>query len=106
MVLGGRGCRFDLFSFPTRRSSDLGAREFVATDRRRLDGGARTQRRLGGTAPGAGDVRQAVAARTRCGRRSEEHTSELQSRENLGCRLLLEKKKQRPCPRCCCGWSE
>src|SRR5690606_41989103 len=24
--------------------------------------------------------------------RSEEHTSELQSRENLGCRLLLEKK--------------
>src|SRR5690606_42020664 len=28
------------------------------------------------------------------GRRSEEHTSELQSRENLVCRLLLEKKKQ------------
>src|SRR5207302_5805061 len=33
-----------------------------------------------------------------CGRiafrhRSEEHTSELQSRENLVCRLLLEKKK-------------
>src|SRR5690606_39502192 len=26
-------------------------------------------------------------------RRSEEHTSELQSRENLVCRLLLEKKK-------------
>src|SRR5690606_42007521 len=36
--------------------------------------------------------------RRRCGRRpprprSEEHTSELQSRENLVCRLLLEKKK-------------
>src|SRR5690606_39368499 len=30
--------------------------------------------------------------RTRLGR-SEEHTSELQSRENLVCRLLLEKKK-------------
>src|SRR5690606_2088581 len=29
---------------------------------------------------------------TNCGR-SEEHTSELQSRENLVCRLLLEKKK-------------
>src|SRR5690606_41442388 len=30
-----------------------------------------------------------------CGcRRSEEHTSELQSRENLVCRLLLEKKKK------------
>src|SRR5690606_41894685 len=26
--------------------------------------------------------------------RSEEHTSELQSRENLVCRLLLEKKKE------------
>src|SRR5690606_41056483 len=28
------------------------------------------------------------------GNRSEEHTSELQSRENLVCRLLLEKKKK------------
>src|SRR5690606_42079012 len=28
------------------------------------------------------------------GPRSEEHTSELQSRENLVCRLLLEKKKK------------
>src|SRR4249919_4146485 len=28
------------------------------------------------------------------GCRSEEHTSELQSRENLVCRLLLEKKKK------------
>src|SRR2546422_3862198 len=28
--------------------------------------------------------------------RSEEHTSELQSRLHLVCRLLLEKKKQRP----------
>src|SRR3712207_6897184 len=31
--------------------------------------------------------------------RSEEHTSELQSRQYLVCRLLLEKKKtRRPCP--------
>src|SRR5699024_12122633 len=29
-------------------------------------------------------------------RRSEEHTSELQSRFDLVCRLLLEKKKKRP----------
>src|SRR5436309_13670854 len=29
------------------------------------------------------------------GARSEEHTSELQSRENLVCRLLLEKKKKK-----------
>src|SRR5690625_6376138 len=30
------------------------------------------------------------------GRRSEEHTSELQSRGHLVCRLLLEKKKEQP----------
>src|SRR2546430_10555140 len=29
-------------------------------------------------------------------RRSEEHTSELQSQSNLVCRLLLEKKKKKP----------
>src|SRR5690606_40020291 len=32
--------------------------------------------------------------------RSEEHTSELQSRENLVCRLLLEKKNRQPSARC------
>src|SRR2546427_3768187 len=30
-----------------------------------------------------------------CQRRSEEHTSELQSQSNLVCRLLLEKKKKK-----------
>src|SRR5947209_16664828 len=30
------------------------------------------------------------------GPRSEEHTSELQSRQYLVCRLLLEKKKEKP----------
>src|SRR5436309_10738388 len=33
--------------------------------------------------------------RPRSPSRSEEHTSELQSRENLVCRLLLEKKKKK-----------
>src|SRR3712207_7241279 len=33
--------------------------------------------------------------------RSEEHTSELQSRQYLVCRLLLEKKTNRPLPECC-----
>src|SRR5438874_7481721 len=33
------------------------------------------------------------------GRRSEEHTSELQSRRDLVCRLLLEKKKRTQFPR-------
>src|SRR5947208_17196384 len=32
--------------------------------------------------------------RSRWGRRSEEHTSELQSPDHLVCRLLLEKKKR------------
>src|SRR5690606_41686106 len=34
-------------------------------------------------------------SRRAAGSRSEEHTSELQSRENLVCRLLLEKKKKK-----------
>src|SRR5436309_6925677 len=36
-----------------------------------------------------------VRPRDRVMARSEEHTSELQSRENLVCRLLLEKKKKK-----------
>src|SRR2546422_4408487 len=35
--------------------------------------------------------------------RSEEHTSELQSRLHLVCRLLLEKKKEKNGKRCRCG---
>src|SRR3712207_6886723 len=34
--------------------------------------------------------------------RSEEHTSELQSRQYLVCRLLLEKKKKASVTRMCC----
>src|SRR3712207_8157463 len=44
------------------------------------------RRRAGGGRPG-----QPVPAR---GRRSEEHTSELQPRQYLVCRLLLDKKKK------------
>src|SRR3712207_8130772 len=36
----------------------------------------------------------AIPARLAAGARSEEHTSELQSRQYLVCRLLLEKKKE------------
>src|SRR5436309_15702126 len=39
------------------------------------------------------DIRGVRRGRTPPYFRSEEHTSELQSRENLVCRLLLEKKK-------------
>src|SRR3712207_7630161 len=38
--------------------------------------------------------RRAATARAAAAQRSEEHTSELQSRQYLVCRLLLEKKKQ------------
>src|SRR5690349_23487431 len=61
--------------FPTRRSSDLGCRE----DHR---GRVAIPRRGMGSERGRDRVR------------SEEHTSELQSRRDLVCRLLLEKKKQ------------
>src|SRR5215203_1740877 len=36
-----------------------------------------------------------MSARASSGSRSEEHTSELQSRQYLVCRLLLEKKKKK-----------
>src|SRR5258707_14247109 len=38
--------------------------------------------------------RRATRAAPGCASRSEEHTSELQSRQYLVCRLLLEKKKK------------
>src|SRR6267378_7806361 len=40
---------------------------------------------------------QVVASSRPPSRRSEEHTSELQSRRDLVCRLLLEKKKKKKC---------
>src|SRR3712207_8523310 len=43
-----------------------------------------------------GHVQQPVAAVKGWSSRSEEHTSELQSRQYLVCRLLLEKKKINP----------
>src|SRR5437867_8098581 len=64
--------------------------------RRRLSAGLRrahAPRREGGGA-GAGRLGGAASRRLR-GRRSEEHTSELQSPYDLVCRLLLEKKKQK-----------
>src|SRR5437870_2364333 len=53
---------------------------------------SRRRRRL---RPGGGRARQALGHEDDArARRSEEHTSELQSRGHLVCRLLLEKKKQ------------
>src|SRR5690606_41560471 len=84
-----------LHSFPTRRSSDLaagGAVLFAAAAGAERHGADRLghvpDQRAARAAGGAGGHRCADRAR------SEEHTSELQSRENLVCRLLLEKKKK------------
>src|SRR2546429_3956507 len=44
--------------------------------------------------PAKASIRMVAAMATRVLVRSEEHTSELQSRLHLVCRLLLEKKKQ------------
>src|SRR3712207_6849889 len=52
--------------------------------------------RIGTTVNGMVDQLSSFADEvTRVARRSEEHTSELQSRQYLVCRLLLEKKKKR-----------
>src|SRR3712207_8351765 len=61
-------------------------------------GGGRRPGRGGadrGAGPGAGALHGAAAGQRRAGSgaRSEEHTSELQSRQYLVCRLLLEKQK-------------
>src|SRR5688572_32561645 len=53
--------------------------------------GDRARRQHG--AAGRRQILSAAAARP-AGRRSEEHTSELQSQSNLVCRLLLEKKNK------------
>src|SRR2546429_3590432 len=84
--------------FPTRRSSDLvhevrepGA-DLREQERRRLVERAR-ERELAEEFVAALN-RQQHQVVDREPRRSEEHTSELQSRLHLVCRLLLEKKKK------------
>src|SRR5699024_12441292 len=78
-------------SFPTRRSSDLSCTPYGYTP-------SYPQFRL----PGKGDtgissiavIPSSDSASNRGMMRSEEHTSELQSRFDLVCRLLLEKKNR------------
>src|SRR5690606_41653494 len=92
----GDGDQRDLPSFPTRRSSDLDDQRRARKSRQFLLAAIVRQRRIALR----GEFRQHLAdTMTRLAaiedeapRRSEEHTSELQSRENLVCRLLLEKK--------------
>src|SRR5207302_8072950 len=72
----------DLHSFPTRRSSDLSSL-------------VRSQRAMLPAPTSVADASGGMIVTVVVADRSEEHTSELQSRENLVCRLLLEKKKKK-----------
>src|SRR3712207_8492421 len=69
---------------PCRRRRDSGGRDLPGAPRRRL------------VAQPASVLSRSARTLTRAprGSRSEEHTSELQSRQYLVCRLLLEKKKK------------
>src|SRR5699024_12853586 len=82
----------DLPSFPTRRSSDLARDRGI---RRRAVPGL-VERVDGRPAASSGDgwLKPGNVRRPERADRSEEHTSELQSRFDLVCRLLLEKKKR------------
>src|SRR5690606_41596580 len=101
----GSGDLRDLHSFPTRRSSDLPVIRCRGTNGAAVRGGRSPEVsvELGKTWSSPNTSRKKVSgsglAAMRIGLasgrwlpRSEEHTSELQSRENLVCRLLLEKK--------------
>src|SRR3712207_6876705 len=70
-----------------RRARDVPRAPAAGARRRARHDGRRRARALRRSARGA-------ARGAPLGRRSEEHTSELQSRQYLVCRLLLEKKKQ------------
>src|SRR5690606_41455913 len=95
------GAHRDLHSFPTRRSSDLigpeagtfgGTVVAQGTYSDVLSSNSLTSQYLNET------MKIEVPKKRRTSKyyiRSEEHTSELQSRENLVCRLLLEKKKNK-----------
>src|SRR5207249_8776026 len=99
------GAHRDLHSFPTRRSSDLcdtsrrHRRGSLGTTGRRCSASlvallvlAQPDSALKPATISAWPASWRDGASQCC--RSEEHTSELQSRFDLVCRLLLEKKKQ------------
>src|SRR5439155_24039612 len=84
----------DLHSFPTRRSSDLAERQHAPT----VLCYGHFDVQPSSIVSSNGSVCQSSSGAGGCTskwpkqRRSEEHTSELQSRGHLVCRLLLEKK--------------
>src|SRR3712207_7117609 len=91
--------RSTLFPYTTLFRSGGGAHRRPARPRRRARhdrGGPEENRRnvLVGSATDSRKRREHAVAMIDWSARSEEHTSELQSRQYLVCRLLLEKKKQ------------
>src|SRR5438105_9955360 len=86
-----------LHPFPTRRSSDLGSYEFglpLNSDRGNSRPVGQVSNLRACSSPKDAHVAQVGNLPHGPGiSRSEEHTSELQSRVDLVCRLLLEKKK-------------
>src|SRR5690348_18052994 len=96
----------DLHSFPTRRSSDLICVDYVEGPLKYLHNEWKFDRAPDGGTNVGFSVDFAFRSRLfetlagsmfdRALRRSEEHTSELQSPVHLVCRLLLEKKKTTP----------
>src|SRR3712207_8832742 len=75
-----------------RRPRGVAERAARRRARRRRTGRAARRRRRGARPPGRREPRRERGAPLAA--RSEEHTSELQSRQYLVCRLLLEKKKK------------
>src|SRR5438105_7497078 len=86
------GAHRDLHSFPTRRSSDLGDARPPGFVRAYHARNIRDEDEI--VSFGLFEMTEAQYREWRA-ERSEEHTSELQSRVDLVCRLLLEKKKDK-----------
>src|SRR5690606_41872219 len=103
LVLRATSAHRTTLSSPTRRSSDLATIrgenfKAVHTPEADVDISPALELQLDGSRLTLGGEvlvpRARITPRQIAGARSEEHTSELQSRENLVCRLLLEKKKK------------
>src|SRR5690606_39898366 len=87
----------DLHSCPTRRSSDLSSNHVIWSRVPRQNPSSGTAGEDCNHPPdGVAEIMFPHRSTTSTWQvsRSEEHTSELQSRENLVCRLLLEKKNK------------
>src|SRR3712207_7116858 len=86
--------RSTLFPYTTLFRSELGARHLVLGKGGALGGPAGQLAQPAGRGVGVGFVQGVQRLQQRGQRRSEEHTSELPSRQYLECRLVLEKKKR------------